>query len=91
MGSVAGVMKRFWHLELRGKPKLTDGSSAMQNKEHATMNTQQTSHLLWTASMKTRLLLPTFPLPLEYASSRCYVLLWSWYEPHTSQALQTKH
>lgn len=32
----------------------------------------------------------TFPLHLEYASSSCYVPLWSWYEPHTSQALQMK-
>lgn len=71
MRNMARVMKRFWHFELRGKPRLKDGHSAMQNKEHAAMNIQSTPLLLWTTSTKTK---PLFPY-LSTASWICLIQL----------------
>lgn len=71
-GSLAEVMVRFWGLWILSSeenPTSQDVSSAMQNREYAATNVQPTSHLLWTARMKTK------SLYLSTASWICLIQL----------------
>lgn len=74
MGNLAEAMVRFWGLWILSSveiPASHDGSSAMQNKEHAATNIQLISHLFWTARVKNRSLL----LYLSTASWICLIQL----------------
>lgn len=86
-GSLAEVMVKFWCLWTQ-----THRIDPVQCRRESTL--QQIPKwppiCFGLPRWKPKAFFSTFPLHLEYASSSCYVPLWSWYESHTFQVLKMK-